>query len=84
MILTLKKQYVVDIDKTRRILNKKGFRFAQCKNDPQQYSVILTAKGRHMYKTDIDALLNIEIFIRHIRAKKARKVMIVKSISGKI
>ena len=84
MKITLDPNYVLDVKRTRRLLNRKGFSMRYSPKQPRLINLHLTAKGEQLYPNAIAALQNIELIIRPKNLKTWRKVLAIKSIHGKM
>lgn len=74
MIIRIKKGYHVQVDMTRKEMNKRGFRFRTFSHDPQKFSVMLTEEGSKMYKNEVEALMAMRFaFDKYPRKKKGGK-----------
>ena len=72
----------IDIPKTRKVLNERGFRFRTYKDDPRKFSVMLMRRGHSMYRNDIEAMFAMAIVI--VVDGKRQVTQLVKSIHGKV
>ena len=72
----------IDIPKTRKILNERGFRFRTYKDDPRRFSVMLMRRGHSMYRNDIEAMFAMAIVI--VVDGKRQEARLVQSIHGKL
>ena len=72
----------IDIPKTRKVLNERGFRFRTYKDDPRKFSVMLMRRGHSMYRNDIEAMFAMAIVIVVDGKRQVREL--IKSIHGRL
>ena len=72
----------IDIPKTRKILNERGFRFRTYKDDPRRFSVMLMRRGYKMYRNDIEAMFAMAIVVVVNGKRQVREL--IKSIHGRL
>ena len=78
MLITINDNYIVDIKKTRKILNERGFNCRIIKHKKQLFSVHLMPKAQNRYPDEITALQQIEFVVKHKYTNKIeqRKIII--------
>ena len=84
MKITINPNYVLDVKRTRRLLNRKGFSMRYNPKEPNIVRIHLTPLGEQLYPNAVSALQNIELIIRPKNLKTWRKVLVIKSIHGKM